>query len=91
MTQDNKTSSFLKAINKYAQQQSDAILKEAEEFRQKEIERATKEAITDAYTLIQKNITVEQRTGIAVSIVFVRVYCRQQIATADRFRKSLDA
>ncbi len=60
MTQDNKTSSFLKAINKYAQQQSDAILKEAEEFRQQEIERATKEAITDAYTLIQKNITVEK-------------------------------
>lgn len=60
MTQDNKTSSFLKAINKYAQQQSDAILKEAEEFRQKEIERATKEAITDAYTLIQKNITLEK-------------------------------
>lgn len=60
MTQDNKTSSFLKAINKYAQQQSAAILKEAEEFRQQEIERATKEAITDAYTLIQKNITVEK-------------------------------
>ncbi len=60
MTQDNKTSSFLKAINKYAQQQSDAILKEAEEFKKQEIEKATKEAITDAYTLIQKNISVEK-------------------------------
>ena len=60
MTQDNKTSSFLKAINKYAQQQSDAILKEAEEFKKQEIEKATKEAITDAYTLIQKNITIEK-------------------------------
>ena len=60
MTQDNKTSSFLKAINKYAQQQSDAILQEAEEFKKQEIEKATKEAITDAYTLIQKNISVEK-------------------------------
>lgn len=60
MNQDNKTSSFLKAINKYAQQQSEAILQETEEFKKQEIEKATKEAITDAYNLIQKNISVEK-------------------------------
>ena len=40
---------------------------------------------------IYKDIAVEQRTGIAESVAFIRVYCRQQIAAADRFRKSLDA
>lgn len=60
MNQEKKTSSFLEAINKYAQEQSEAILKEAEIFKQEEIEKATKEAINDAYTLIQKNISVEK-------------------------------
>ncbi len=60
MNQDKKTSSFLKAINKYAKEQSDAILQEVEEFKKQEIEKATKEALLDAYNLIQKTITTEK-------------------------------
>ena len=44
MNQDKKTSSFLEAINKYEKKQSDAILQEVEEFKKREIEKATKEA-----------------------------------------------
>lgn len=60
MNENTKTSNFLNAINKYAKEQSDAIRLEAEEFKQQEIEKATKEGITDAYKLIQKNIAVEK-------------------------------
>ena len=60
MNQDKKTSSFLKAINKYAQQQSDQIKHEVEEFKKQEIEKATKEGISDAYKLIQKEISIKK-------------------------------
>ncbi len=60
MNQDKKTSSFLKAINKYAQQQSEEIKHEVEEFRKQEIEKATKEGISDAYKLIQKEISARK-------------------------------
>ncbi len=95
MTQDNKTSSFLKAINKYAQQQSDAILKEAEEFRKQEIERATKEAITDAYTLIQKNITVEKAKIVTEYAKLAQksrseIFIRRNAIVDEIFQKSTD-
>lgn len=60
MNQDKKTSSFLKAINKYAQQQSEEIKHEVEEFKKQEIEKATKEGISDAYKLIQKEIATKK-------------------------------
>lgn len=60
MNETNKTSSFLKAINKYAQQQSEAIRLEVEEFKKQEIEKATNEAIGDAYKLIQKEISIKK-------------------------------
>lgn len=60
MDKSQKTSSFLRAINKYAKEQSDAIRLEAEEFRKQEIEKATKEGLEDAYTLIQKEISVKK-------------------------------
>ena len=60
MNQSQKTSSFLRAINKYAKEQSDAIRLEAEEFKKQEIEKATKEGIEDAYTLIQKEIAIRK-------------------------------
>ncbi len=67
MNQSNKTSNFLKAINKYAVEQSEAIHKEVEEFKKQEIEKATKEGIKDAYELIQKEIST-RRTQITSDI-----------------------
>lgn len=60
MNESKKTSRFLDAINRYAVEQSDAIRHEVEEFKKQEIEKATKEAINDAYALIQKNIAIEK-------------------------------
>ena len=60
MKQSKKMSSFLKAINKYAQEQSEAIRLEAEEFKKQEIEKATKEGIEDAYALIQKEVSTKK-------------------------------
>lgn len=60
MNQSQKTSNFLRAINKYAEEQSNAILQEVEEFKKQEIEKATSEAIADAYELIQKEISVKK-------------------------------
>ena len=67
MNQDKKTSSFLKAINKYAQQQSEAIKLEVEEFKKKEIKKATDEGISDAYKLIQKEIATKKSQIISES------------------------
>lgn len=60
MNESQKTSSFLRAINKYAKEQSDAIRLEAEEFKKQEIEKATNEGLKDAYALIQKEISSQK-------------------------------
>lgn len=65
MNQNSKTSSFLRAINKYAQQQSAEILREAEEFKKQEIEKATQEGLKDAYNLIQKEISFKKASIIS--------------------------
>ena len=65
MNQDKKTSSFLKAINKYAREQSNAILLEVEEFKKQEIEKATQEGISDAYKLIQKEVAQKKANIIS--------------------------
>lgn len=56
MNQSQKTSNFLRAINKFAKEQSDAIHREVEQFKKQEIEKATQEGIKYAYELIQKEI-----------------------------------
>lgn len=63
MNENNKTSNFLSAINKYAQQQRDEILLEVEQFKKQEIEKATKQGLNDAYALFQKEYNV-RRTQI---------------------------
>lgn len=65
MNQSQKTSSFLRAINKYAKEQSEAIRLEAEEFRKQEIEKATKEGLEDAHALILKEISSKKAVIIS--------------------------
>lgn len=81
MNQSQKTSSFLRAINKYAKEQSDAIRLEVEEFKKQEIEKATKEGIEDAYTLIQKEIAVKK------SQIVMEVAKREQESRKQLFQK----
>lgn len=62
--QSGKTSNFLKAINKYAEEQRTKIRNEAENFKKKEIEKAESEILNDVYILIQ-NEMAEMKAEIA--------------------------
>ena len=52
----SKTDNFLKAIEKYAEQQRSKIQSEAEDFKQKELSKAEDEGLKEAYILIQKKM-----------------------------------
>lgn len=51
-----KTSNFLKAIEKYADEQKHKIESEVEAFKREELKKAEDEGLKDAYALIQKEI-----------------------------------
>lgn len=78
MNETNKTSSFLTAINKYAQQQRDEIMLEVEEFKKQEIEKATQEGLKDAYALFQKEYSV-RRTQIVSDIAMREQQSKKQL------------
>lgn len=59
-----KTSNFLQAINKYAEEQRTKIQTEAETFKKQELEKAEAEILNDAYQLIQKEMA-EMRSAIS--------------------------
>ena len=48
---------FLKAIEKYAEEQRNKIRFESESFKKQELEKAETEGIREAYTLIQREMT----------------------------------
>lgn len=55
---DNKNAStFLEAINKYAEQQKNQIQNEIEELKREELKKAENEVLNDAYKLIQRELT----------------------------------
>ncbi len=52
----SKTDNFLKAIEKYAEEQRGRLQSEAEEFRERELNNAEEEGLKEAYDLIQKKM-----------------------------------
>lgn len=52
----SKTDNFLKAIEKYAEEQRRRLQSEAEEFRERELNNAEEEGLKEAYDLIQKKM-----------------------------------
>ncbi len=52
----SKTDNFLKAIEKYAEEQRTKIRSEAEDFKEKELNKAEAEGLKEAYTLIQRKM-----------------------------------
>lgn len=60
----SKTDNFLKAIEKYAEEQRSKIQSEAEDFKEKELNKAEEEGLREAYVLIQKKMT-DIKTQIA--------------------------
>lgn len=61
---EEKKDKFSTAINHYAEEQRQKIEKEIEEYKQKELEEAEIDVLTECYQLIQKE-TVRMRSGIS--------------------------
>ncbi len=61
---DEKVNKFYLAINHYAEEQRKKIEQEVSEFKRKELDEAEVDALTEAYRLIQKEMT-EMRNGIS--------------------------
>ena len=53
----SKTDNFLKAIEKYAEEQRTKMKSEAEVFKAKEMNRAEEEGLKEAYVMIQKKMS----------------------------------
>lgn len=53
----SKTDNFLKAIEKYAEEQRTKIESEAEDFKEKELSKAEEEGLKEAYILIQRKMS----------------------------------
>lgn len=63
----SKTDNFLKAIEKYAEEQRSKIQSEAEDFKERELNKAEEEGLREAYVLIQKKMT-DIRTEISAEL-----------------------
>lgn len=61
---EEKKDKFSTAINHYAEEQRQKIEKEIEEYKQKELEEAEIDVLTECYQLIQKE-TARMRSGIS--------------------------
>ncbi len=64
---NEKTSNFLEAINKYAEEQRNQIYAEVEQFKKEELEKAETESLNDAYVLIQKEMS-QMRLAISSEV-----------------------
>ncbi|MBR1779104.1 MAG: hypothetical protein IJ758_01185 [Clostridia bacterium] len=70
MALNDKTSNFLKAIDKYAKEQQKEIKLKANEFKIKELQKAEAEVLRDSYHLIQREMaTMKKKIDIQVSRV----------------------
>ena len=63
----SKTDNFLKAIEKYAEEQRTKIESEAADFKEKELNKAEEEGLREAYVLIQKKMS-DIRTQISAEL-----------------------
>ena len=89
----SKTDNFLKAIEKYAEEQRTKIRSEAEDFKEKELNKAEEEGLREAYVLIQKkmsDIKTEISAGLsrAETASRRRIFVRRQEIEADVFEKA---
>lgn len=88
-----KASAFLEAINKYAEQQRKEIEAEVEQFEAQELKKAEVEVLTDAYTLIQQEMT-QMRKEVAKEISHEELeskrnlFLRRQKITEEVFEKA---
>lgn len=74
----SKTDNFLKAIEKYAEEQRTKIQSEAEDFKEKELNKAEEEGLKEAYVLIQKKMS-DINTKIASELSKAESASRKEI------------
>lgn len=75
---DEKISKFNLAINHYAEEQRAKIQQEVDEFKQRELEETEIEVLTEAYHLIQKEMT-EMRSGITQEMAHRGMDARREL------------
>ncbi len=75
---EEKTDNFLKAIQKYADEQKHQIESEVEKFKKQELEKAKEEGLKDAYALIQKEQTT-RRAKITRETARVESECKKTL------------
>lgn len=73
---ENKTSNFLKAINKYAREQRQELKTELERFKKYELEKAEAEVLRDAYHLIQREMS-QMKKGISSEVSREEMICKK--------------
>lgn len=73
---ENKTSNFLKAINKYAREQRQELKTELERFKKYELEKAEVEVLRDAYHLIQREMN-QMKKGISSEVSREEMICKK--------------
>ncbi len=93
---DDKMNKFYLAINHYAEEQRKKIEQEVAEFKQKELDEAEVDVLTEAYRLIQKEM-VEMRNGISREMAQREMNARKDLlakrqkVTAEVFERAKKA
>lgn len=75
---ENKTSNFLKAINKYAREQRQELKTEFDKFKKYELEKAEAEVLRDAYHLIQREMN-QMKKGISSEVSKEEMLCKKEM------------
>ena len=89
----SKTDNFLKAIEKYAEEQRSKIQSEAEDFKERELNKAEEEGLREAYVLIQKKMTdikteISSELSRAESASRKKTFVRRQEIENEVFEKA---
>lgn len=89
----SKTDNFLKAIEKYAEEQRGRMQSEAEAFKERELNTAEEEGMRDAYLMIQKtmadiNNRIASETSRTIAAGKKSVFTRRQQIEEEVFAKA---
>ena len=80
MADYDKTSNFLKAIDKYAKEQPKEIKSTATAFKRKELQKAEAEVLRDSYILIQKEMA-QMRKSIDSAVSKTEIQNKKELLT----------
>ncbi len=89
----SKTDNFLKAIERYAEEQRGKLKSEAEAFRERELNAAEEEGLRDAYLMLQKtmadiNNRISSETSRAIAAGRKSIFTKRQQIEAEVFDKA---